>query len=203
MSLIDQPTLLTAIQNWLQRPDLTALFPDFITLFETAANRRLRVSQQETTVQLPPVLGVITLPADYLTWRRVTWTGNPRRELTYAEPSWVQAMFPDGPTDVPSVFTIEAGSLKIMPTDSTNTVVELVYWAKIPSLTTTNPTNWLMTAHPDLYLWGSLTEAQAYAVNTDMAVLWKTRRDEVFDEIDKLDKKSRGPSSVRTTGPTP
>lgn len=203
MSLTNQPDLLTAMQNWLQRTDIAALFPDFITLFETAANRRLRVKQQETTVQLTPALGTISLPSDYLTWRRVTWTGNPRRELEYAEPSWVQTMFPDGPADVPSVFTIEGNNLEIMPTDSTNTNVELLYWAKVPALTATNQTNWLMTAYPDLYLWGALTEAQAYAVNTDSAVMWKTRRDEVFDEIDKLDKKSRGPANVRTQGPTP
>jgi hypothetical protein len=202
MSLTNQPDLMTAMQNWLQRTDIAPLFVDFVTLFESEANRRLRVRQQETTVPLTPALGVFALPADYLMWRRVTWTGNPRRELSYVEPSWMQSAYPNAPTDLPSVFTIEGGNIKMMPTDATNTVVELVYWAKIPALTPTAPTNWLMTAHPDIYLFGALTEASAYAVN-DVVALWKSRRDELFDEIDKLDKRSRGPSAVRVMSPTP
>jgi hypothetical protein len=133
----------------------------------------------------------------------VTWTGNPRRELGYVEPSWLQAAYPDAPTDLPSVFTIEGTSLKIMPTDATSTPIELVYWAAIPALTDINTTNWLMTAHPDLYLFGSLVEAGGYTVDVDKLVLWKSRRDELFDEIDKLDKKSRAPSQVRVMSPTP
>ncbi len=61
MSLIDQPSLLIGIQNWLQRADIVAIFPDFITLFEAAANRRLRVRQQETATNLTPnVVATVT-----------------------------------------------------------------------------------------------------------------------------------------------
>jgi hypothetical protein len=60
-----------------------------------------------------------------------------------------------------------------------------------------------MTAHPDLYLFGALTEAQAYAVNPETAALWKARRDELFDEIEKLSGKSRGAGAVRVMSPTP
>ena len=46
--------LTTALGNWLQRSDITALFPNFIQLFEACANRRLRVRQQEATAILVP-----------------------------------------------------------------------------------------------------------------------------------------------------
>ena len=171
-------------------------------LFEACANRRLRVRQQEATVELTPANGVVALPADYLAWRRLTWTGNPRQELSYVEPSWLQAAYPDLPTDIPRVFTIEGGNILTMPLDPGNTALELVYFQQIPPLAA-NSTNWLMSQHPDLYLFGALTEAQAYTVNPDTAALWKARRDELFGEIETLSNKTRGPGAIRTMGPTP
>jgi hypothetical protein len=202
MPLQTYSDLTTAIGNWLQRSDLAALTPNFVQLFEAAANRRLRVRQQEATAALTPAGGVVALPSDYLAWRRLTWTGNPRQELGYVEPSWLQAAYPDLPTDSPRAFTIEGGNIKTMPLDPGNIALELVYFQQIPALAA-NSTNWLMSQHPDLYLFGALTEAQAYTVNAETAALWKARRDELFDEIEKLSNKSRGAGAVRTMGPTP
>ena len=47
------------------------------------------------------------------------------------------------------------------------------------------------------------TEAQVYAVNVETATLWKARRDELFDEIEKINNKTRGPAPIRPTDPTP
>ncbi len=202
MTLATYTDLTTEIGNWLQRQDLAAVTPSFVQLFEACANRRLRVRQQEATVELTPANGVVVLPADYLAWRRLTWTGNPRQELAFVEPSWLQAAYPDLPTDTPRVFTIEGGNILTMPLDPTDTALELVYFQQIPSLAA-NSTNWLMSQHPDLYLFGSLAEAEAYTVNPDAAALWKSRRDELFDEIERLSNKSRGAGAVRIMGPTP
>jgi hypothetical protein len=89
MPLQTYTDLTTALGNWLQRSDLAGLLPSFVQLFEACANRRLRVRQQEASVQLTPSSGVVALPSDYLAWRRLTWTGNPRQELAYVEPSWL------------------------------------------------------------------------------------------------------------------
>jgi hypothetical protein len=202
MPLQTYTDLTAAIASWLQRSDLAAVTPNFVQLFEACANRRLRVRQQEATLALTPTAGVAALPSDYLAWRRLTWSGNPRQELSYVEPSWLQAADPDAPTDLPRVFTIEGGSIRTMPLDPANTALELVYFQAIPPLASSS-TNWLMSQHPDLYLFGALTEAQAYTVNAETAALWKARRDELFDEIEKLSNKSRGPGAVRTLGPTP
>jgi hypothetical protein len=202
MSLQTYADLTAALTNWLQRSDLAALLPNFVQLFEACANRRLRVRQQEATVELAPGNGVAALPPDYLAWRRLTWIGNPRQELAYVEPSWLQAAYPDLPAGLPRVFTIEGGNILTMPFDPGNTALELVYFQQIPALAA-NSTNWLISQHPDLYLFGSLTEAQAYTVNAETAALWKARRDELFDEIERLSNKSRGPGAIRVMSPTP
>jgi len=201
MSITTYAELQSAIGNWLDHSLFTARIPEFIALFEACANRRLRVRQQEATINLTPdANGAATLPADYLALRRVTWTGSPRVELQYVHPSYLQAAYPSAPADVPRIFTIEGSTLKVRPLDQT--ALEINYFQKIPPLATTDP-NWLLTAHPDLYLFGSLVEAEMFGVNDERAPMWKARRDEIFDEIEKLSNKTRGAGAMRVMGVTP
>src|SRR5436190_12688003 len=129
--------LKSAVASWLARDDLSGNIADFIALFEAAANRRLRVRQMETTASLAPSGGAAMLPADYLAWRRVTWTGDRRRELEYVHPSYLQAAFPDASSGVPRLFTIEGSTLKTRPTDGT--ALEFGYFQKVPALSDAAP----------------------------------------------------------------
>jgi hypothetical protein len=193
--------LKTAIENWLDHTLFTARVPEFIALFEATANRRLRVREQEASATLTPSSGSVALPADYLAWRRVTWTGSRRVELQYVHPSYLQAAYPSSPVDLPRVFTIEGSTLKVRPVD--DAALEFNYFQKIPALSDSAPTNWLLTAHSDLYLFGSLVEAEVFGVNDERVPLWKTRRDEIFDEIERLSNKTRGAGAMRVMGATP
>lgn len=199
MALTTYVELKASIADYLARSDLTTQIVDYIDLFERAANRRLRVRQMETTTTLTPSSGSATLPTDYLTWRRVTWTGSVRRELEYVHPSYLQAYYPDTPSGDPSLFTIEGTTLKVRPTSATG--LEFDYFQKIPALA--SGANWLFTAHPDVYLFGSLVEAYTMLKDYEAATVWKVRRDEVFEEIEKLSIKTIGPASIRLMSVTP
>jgi hypothetical protein len=198
MAITSYDELQSAVGTWLARDDLTATIPDFITLFEAVANRRLRTRQMETTATLTPASGSATLPSDYLAWRRLTWTGDTRIELEYVNPSWLQAAYPDTPSGTPKHFTIEGSTIKIRPTSTTD--IELDYFEKVDALSDDSTTNWLLTAHPDLYLFGSLCEAELFVKDDSRAQIWKARRDELFEEITRLDQKTRGPSAIRIMG---
>jgi len=197
MALATHADLKLALANWLARDDLGPYLDDFVTLFEAAANRRLRVRQMEATATLNPVNGSAALPADYRAWRRVTWTGAARRELEYVHPSYLQAAYPTTPSSLPDVFTIEGLTLKIRPVDAT--ALEFDYWQRIPALV--SGANWLYAAHPDLYLFGALTEAESFNKNLDSAGAWKSRRDELFDEIEALSRSTVARAAIRTRGP--
>jgi len=201
MAIATYTELVAAVGNWLDHTLFAARVPEFIALFEAAANRRLRVREQEATATLTPSSGAVALPTDYLAWRRVTWTSAPRVELQYVHPSYLQAAYPSSPSDVPRIFTIEGPTLKIRPLDATP--LELDYVQKIPALSDSTPTNWLLAAHPDLYLFGALVEAEMFGVNDERAPQWKARRDEIFDEIERLSNKTRGAGAVRVMGATP
>ena len=201
MAITTYSELQAAVGNWLDHGLFAARIPEFIALFEAAANRRLRVREQEAATTLMPSSGTAALPADYLAWRRVTWTGSPRVELQYVHPSYLQAAYPSTPSARPRVFTIEGSTLKIRPVDAT--ALEFDYFQKIPALSDGAATNWLLAAHPDLYLFGALVEAEMFGVNDERAPLWKVRRDEIFDEIEKLSNKTRGAGAMRVMAATP
>jgi len=206
MSITSYSELQTAIGSFMARSDLTSNIPDFITLFEEEANRKLRTRQMMVTQSTTPSSGQFDLPSDYLTWKRVTDVGSVRVDLQYVDPSYLAIRYPDSPASAPTCFTIDNGStagsvVKIMGTAST--LVDFEYFQKVTSLSTSNTSNWLLAAHPDLYLFGSLTEANIFCKDYETAAIWKGRRDEVLDEISKLDQKTRGPSSIRVTGQTP
>ena len=201
MTIQTYSDLQSAIAAWIARADLGPNIPDFIALFESAANRRLRLRQQESAATLVPASAVATLPADYLAWRRVTWTGQVPLELEYVHPSYLHALYPTLPAGTPRLFTIEGGSLTVAP--SSDTALTFDYFQKIPSLSNSNTSNWLLAAAPDLYLFGALAEAHGFVKDAESLALWKARRDELFDELERLDVKTRGQSGIRVIGPTP
>ena len=206
MSIVDYSSLQASVSNWMARSDLTATIPDFITISEAEFNRKLRVNQMMATQSTTPSAGTFELPADYLEWVRVTWTGSLKRSLQYVHPSYLQSQFPDTPTATPSMFTIEGstdnlGLVRIMPIDPT--AIDFTYYQKITGLSTSNTSNWLLAAHPDVYLAGAMTEASVFTKDYQTAGLWKDRRDNLLDEIKRLDQKSRAPSSIRPIGRNP
>lgn len=201
MSLTNYADLSTAIASWTKRSDLTSTnYSDFTTLFEAHANRKLRALNQETSTNLTPSSGSVSLPSDYLQWRRVTWTGSTRRELEYVHPSILQAYYPTAPSTTPALFTIEGNTLKVRPIS--DTALEFDYWQKIPTLVT-NSTNWLMTNWPDVYLAGTLTEAFKFTKDPDNMALWMASRDQIIQDINDSDNKTGAPGAIRVMGYTP
>lgn len=193
--------LQTQVANWLGRSDLSANIPDFITLFEAWVNRRLNIRQQDTTIQMTTSSGVVALPTDYLSWRRLSWLGPPITDLWYTEPSAFRLLHPDQAAGVPAHFSIEGSNILTADWDDTTNALEFEYFQKTQALQST--LNFLYTTHPDAYLFGTLTEAYGYQKDPDNMAIWGNRRDKVFDEIDALDARTRAPSMIVVAGPTP
>ena len=206
MSIASYSDLQTSVASWLARSDLTSTIPDFVTLFETEANRKLRVRQMMVTQSTTPSSGQFSLPSDYLSWVKVTWTGSPKRELQYIHPYQLAEEYGTSPAGLPVKFTVQGstdglGIVNIMPTDTS--AINFTYYQKLTALSTSNTANWLLTAHPDAYLFGSLTEACVFVKDFETAAIWKTRRDALLEEIAMLDQKTRGPSAISVPGRNP
>ncbi len=202
MSISTYAELKLAVANWLGRDDIAdARYSEFVAMFEAVANRVLRVRQMETATTLSVTAGSATLPTDYLNWRRVVWAGTENRVLEYVSPEFFQTSYAFDTAQDPTLFTIQGETLSI--NSSTVASLTFLYFQKIPALSDSAPTNWLLTAYPDLYLYGSLVEAEMFTVNDERALSWKSRRDELLEEIRQLSNRSRGAGRIRLVGPTP
>jgi hypothetical protein len=201
MALSSYADLTSAIANQLGgRHDLDSFIPDFITLFEAAANRRLRVRRMQAATALTTLTGAVALPADFLIERQVIWLGSRNRELTYATPSWLTLNYPSSPAGAPAVYTIKGSTLHTMPYDDT-AQVSLEYFERIGSLV--DAANWLFANHPDVYLFGALAESGDFTADNDQLAKWIARRDSIFNDIEILDKRDQGVGPIRVIGPTP
>ena len=202
MAIDTYATLKVAIANWLGRDDIAdARISEFVAMFEAVANRVLRVRQMEASTTLTPTSGVATLPTDYLNYRKVVWAGSENRVLEYVSPEYFNTTYRTATSQTPSVFTIEGTQIKVNSSEDEN--ITFGYIQKIPALSDSATTNWLLTAHPDLYLYGSLVEAEMFTVNDERALSWKSRRDELLEEVRQLSNRTRGAGRIRLVQPTP
>ncbi len=200
MSIATFSDLKTSIASYLARDDLTTLIPDFITLFEAFANRKLGVRRAETTTNLTTSSGSVALPSDFMEWRRLQFNSSIPVVLEYTEPNYFYGRWGDRAAGDPVAFTIVGSNILVGAVDDA-TNYTLDYFATLTALSVSNTTNWLLTNYPDAYLAGSLVEAFIYIGDSDKAAIWKSRRDTAIDEIILLDAKARAPSRIRIDGP--
>ena len=75
---------------------------------------------------------------------------------------------------LPAVYTIEGDNLLFAPTPDSAYSVSTVYYARFPSLITAG-TNWLMTNHPNIYLFAVLIEAFFYTQDPEQIKAFTAR----------------------------
>lgn len=180
--------LQTAVQNWL---DNTNTLPaeraqEFIRLAEADFQRRLRVRENLAVATGTLVAGTSTLavPADFAGLRTISVTSNGYPvSLTQLAPDVALAAYAGYTIGSPQHFVFEGSNLRFYPTPDSAYPYALTYWQRVPSLSDAAPTNWVLTRHPDLYLFGSLVQAEAYLVNDPRIVLWKTGYEEALEQI--------------------
>lgn len=189
MSIGTYTELQTAVANWLSRDDLTSLIPDFIALSEAKFNRALRTRKMEAITSLTPSSGVVTLPSDYLQFRRVYIDGSVPYELEYLTPENFYVKYPQLTTwsiSPSRYFTIQSGSLYLSDTTTTNSV-KVLYYQAIPALAS-NSTNWLLTNHPDIYLYQALAEAANKTKNIQDYQQYNSLVQGQVEQLDNADK---------------
>lgn len=203
MAISTYSELQTAVQNWLMgRTDVVAFVPDFVALGEGHINAELRVRQMETVADLTPTSGICTLPEDYLEYRRVVEKSNPRRTMEYISPTRADHEYPFRQSALSNSFTIIGSSLYTFPLTSSD--VELTYYASVPALSDAAPTNWLLTARPELYLRASLMMAAEFIKDDDEAAKQKALADLVIQQMHRLDERANyARVGAHVRGPTP
>ena len=193
MAISTYSELQTAVNNWLDRTDLTNRVPEFIRLAEARIGRRLRVRGVEDRATTPLVAAqeYYSLPTDFLEARNVQINTNPVNVLTYRTPEQLDKEFPSTSSGTPCAFTIIGEEIQLKPIPGSTDTMEISYFKRLAALSGSNTTNWIITNAPDLLLYGSLIEAEAFLVNDPRIQIWKGAFDEAMQEWNLQENKGR------------
>lgn len=196
MALTNYSELQTSVKNWIKRADLDSLIPDFITLCEAKFNRRLRISTMESRVTATLDQQYEVVPTDFLEMRSLQITGVHGTSLSYQTPENFNRAYKTNDTGTPIFYTIIDGTIGFAPAPSMSYTMEMVYFKRIPALSGAAPTNWMLTNHPDVYLYGSLAETEANIKNDPRVAMWKSLYNEAIDAVEGADTGARYPGPM-------
>ena len=189
MALNTFSALKTAIANFLNRSDLTTTIPDFITLAEAQVNRRLRVREMVGRSTASIADGYLAVPSDFLGTRTITLATDPTSILKYVSPDeaeTLKATVYTG-TGTPKVYTVLGDEFQFLPAPDATYTANMTYWKTIPALSDSNTSNWLLAAHPDVYLYGALTQSAPYLGVDDRINTWGTLFTTALTDMKKED----------------
>lgn len=88
-----------------------------------------------------------------------------------------------GTTGRPKRAAIVGTELLVGPTPDQSYTAEATYFEALQPLTAINTTNSIIVEAPDIYLWGSLMQAEKYLENDARVQTWKTDFAECIEEL--------------------
>jgi hypothetical protein len=162
--------LQAAIASFLNRQDLASVIPTFVSLVEAHLNRTLRHRSMLGRATANLDTDFTTLPADFLEAKNIQLNTNPVTSLRFVTIEHADLLKTEA-TGQPQYYTLVGDTLEVVPSPDASYTVELVYYKKLPALAS-NSTNWLLTAHPDVYLYGALMQAAPYLKNDERLQVW-------------------------------
>ena len=186
--------LKTAIAAWLERAGDTAVSSqaaDFITLTEARLNRTLPIREAKVDSPLTGVVSSreLTLPTGFVEPIYLHLIDGTDRIPLKAENARSMVYLTD--SGRPSAWCINGDAIDLdCPCDAAYSFV-FRNRQKL-ALSGAAPTNWLLTNHPDVYLFGALVEASIFFPNPEFASAMNQRFDRAVAEISDIEARSEG-----------
>ena len=96
----------------------------------------------------------------------------------------------------PLFYTMIGTEIQVYPVPSGDYTAEMVYYSKIPSLSDSETTNWLLTLAPDIYLYGALMQSAPYLQDDNRLSVWNALYQKKIEDIYISDQRTTGQTSV-------
>ena len=191
MALGTYADLQTAIAAWVNRTDLTAYLPDFITMAEEATYQALRVSAMEVAFAETISGGVISVPSDLIELKSVYLNSSPVVALERKSYDWILSNYPTRSADRKPLYIARNGSnFEFGPYPDGAYEVRGLYYAKLPALSATNTSNWLTQNAPTILLYGGcLMAAQFINAPTEDLARWQTMFTDAVARANRADRR--------------
>jgi len=193
MAINTYGTLKAAVANWLDRDDLSDRIPEFISLSEAIFNRTLRIRAMETTVSdsTPSGSKEDALPTGYLQMREIHLVTSPVVSLSYITPEIMYRIRAGSTNSKPNSYTIMGDNILFGPTPDSVYTYSMTYYKALTALSDDDPTNWAILNAPDLYMYGTLLQAEPFLMNDERVPLWERGFRQAISDLQEQDNKDR------------
>lgn len=197
MALTTYAELKTSVGDWLNRTDLTTAIPDFISLAEAQIERNLRTRQMIVRATASITTEYSAVPNDFLEVKSFKLDTNPVTPLQFETIDSMDTLAVTyNSAGKPIFFTVVGEQFRYLPIPDTAYTGELIYYAKLSKLSTSNTTNWLLTAAPDVYLYGALMQAAPYLQDDARITVWASMYRSGLEEVTQADDRSSSTGGV-------
>ena len=220
MAITSYTELKTTIADWLNRADLTDQIPDFISLAESTLNDVMRSSFMSSSDTVSITSGRATLPVSALELIFAQVSNTPTEPLEQITPQQL-LMLRRARTKAagnPRFFAVVGRDILVTPSPTGALSLDMDYYAKIPALSSSVATNWLLEEAPHVYLYTALLHATPFlmddaryavfqnAVSQQVMSAVKSSQTLSFDDVKSAGFSLKSPadmSSLASSAPNP
>ena len=170
MAISTYSELQTSGATWLDRTDLTARIPEFITLAESYLDTVLRARELISRATADLNEQFENLPRDFAEEIRLyVINTTPTIQLKAMSPAALVHQFPSATGGRPQAYAIVGPQIQFAPPPETTSTftIELTYYSKLSAfaLSDSNTSNVILAEHPDIYLYATLSEAAPFLMD--------------------------------------
>lgn len=135
------------------------------------------------------------VPSDYMEMRELYLLdsgGQPYQQMERTTPFWIHQHFNQtNSAGSPYYFAREGSNFIFAPSQGYGAGASGIYWARLPSLSGTNTSNWLTSSNPDLILAAAMLEAATYLGDTAAVQYWEQRFESIAQDVTTADQRER------------
>jgi hypothetical protein len=190
MAITTYSELQSAVADFLNRDDLTSAIPTFISLAEADIARQLRHTNQEKRLTADLDERYEILPDDFLEMRRMSLSDGTQLEPMSGTEMGDRRYKNQDVANQPQYYYITAGEIEFYPTPDDTYEMTMLYYARIPALSDTSTSNWLLTDYPDIYLYGALMHSAPYLADDARLQVWASMYTKAIGDANLTSKRS-------------
>jgi len=196
MALANYTELQASLANWLNRSDLTTeIAGDFIVLAEKDFNSKLRIGRMiESNASFTIDSETETLPTGFLQVRDFyILEGGTKYSLEYITPVQMDQIKGGSTTGMPRTFTILGNNFRFAPIPSSSYTAVINYYKEFTALSSSNATNYILTNHPSIYLYGALYHAANFlgGIEPRQTQQWQQQYITALERLERNDREDQ------------
>ena len=195
MALSTYAELQTSIANWLNRSDLsTEITGDFIVLTEKDINSKLRIRKMISETSITIDAETEDLPTGFLQVRDFfIINGGTKYALNYITPAQMDQIKGGSMSGQPNTYTIIGDNFRFAPSPASSYTGTINYYKEFDPLSDSNTTNYILSNHPAIYLYGSLYHAANFlgGIEPNQAGQWEKMYQTALERLDRNDREDQ------------